>query len=845
VLGGLALLVAASALLIGSVHYSVALGVTLVGLVGAALLRRELVSGWSAVSTVLALLSAYTLLQALPLPVSVLAVLSPGVGDIWSRSLQGFGYEGPVAFGALTLDTAGSYLEATKWSLYAVAAAMAAYLARERSLNAVLAIVWGSACLVAVVTILQAVSGSASVLGLYEPEFADPERVSSVLVNPNNLAGYANLGTFAGLGLFISRRGTVPRPLVAAGVAICMATAVLSGSRAGAAMLVLGLAALVVVWLLGGSRRKSRPPAARVLVALAPTLTLVLLGGLLAWLGGTERTLRELFDDDLSKLEEVPRLLPALREHWLFGIGRGAYGTVSQRYALDGSNIVREHVESLPMSWALEWGAPVAAAALLSFAWLLRSGRLALGGHRPAQAAYLGVLVLVGQNLADLALEVPGVCVALAGSRAERTPVLPAAPGLAQLRVAIPFVPALGLSAWLLAVQLGPEVYSLRRELDSWTRARFFRAESTATDHEYLQLFARLYSETRERPAEPYFMTVGAVAALQSGRDALPFAAAARERAPHSGAPHLLVAEALLQHGALRQALLELRLAMEADVSLVGPAAARALTLTRDRALLEGATPRGPAGVTYLLAVFSALSRKEAPHARRHFLALAAARSPRDRRVLAAEGLELLADLRERETPCLEEGRDSRCPLEDAGAHEQRILALADGLQGAPACDGLRLRAAVAAERGELTTAVDQLARCADCALPEQCALERAVYAQRIPDVERRRAAEQSYVMLACRSSATCAAAERTLGNFASARGDHLTAYTHFARAAARSPSGELWLATARSALSAGRLTDAEAAASAADRLGARDPDFARRLSEARQASVQKLLGGP
>ena len=100
---------------------------------------------------------------------------------------------------------------------------------------------------------------------------------------------------------------------------------------------------------------------------------------------------------------------PLVRDHPYFGIGRGAFESVFPFYRPSPGNVVYTHAENFVGQWIAEWGPAVALAALGTLAWAFAPRRL--GVHRSAIAAgaWCGVVVLLVQNLVDLALEVPGV----------------------------------------------------------------------------------------------------------------------------------------------------------------------------------------------------------------------------------------------------------------------------------------------------------------------------------------------------------------------------------------------------------------------------------------------------
>jgi len=95
-------------------------------------------------AVVLVVLSAYSLLQAVPMPMPWLKALSPGAADIWSRALLPFGELGP-RLASLSADPGASIREALKWLTYAAVFGSAAVLAARRGLRWAVTLVFSAA----------------------------------------------------------------------------------------------------------------------------------------------------------------------------------------------------------------------------------------------------------------------------------------------------------------------------------------------------------------------------------------------------------------------------------------------------------------------------------------------------------------------------------------------------------------------------------------------------------------------------------------------------------------------------------------------------------------------------
>lgn len=796
-----------SLLLMGTVHWETVLAMTALTGVASWWLSRGLARDWPSISTLFLGLAAWTLVTAIPLPRFVLRSLSPSSDALWSMSLSPFGLEGP-GWAPISLDSSASLLEAAKWGAYACIAALSAHVVRARRIAYVLFALWGSAVVLACVSIFQAVSGLDTVLGAYRPlSHRGPHRFLSLLLNPNNLAAYCNVGTLCGLGLLASRRSVAPAPLVLVGASACFATTILTGSRGGVFFLLMGLLALAALRI-GALLRKRSSVAQDGLRQLVPATGLLVVGATIAVLGSTSALWQELFSRDLSKGAALGRLLPALGDYWSLGIGRGAFESSSFLLLGQSANVVWQRVENFPLSWLLEWGLPMGGAALALCVGLLRPHPSLLLQRPTDAAAYVTLLVLVGQNLVDLGFEVFSIAAAaaaLAGAVSVRVSASPTQ----QLTVPSPWksslprvsaVLVLACSLW--ALPRGPGLQRVRLQLFEDL------AQAQGADASVRQaLQDRLAREMAARPAEPYFPLIGAMLALRQGENALPWAAAALRRAPHWGRAHFAVGEALAASGATGQAFLSYRLAVQGDAALTPSVAARAIELSRRWRLLKTVIPEGPAGTSLALALRSKLPEEERL-LRRKLLLRAETLDPGDQRVLGALGFAHLRELEEGLISCPEEGNCSRESREAIKTEVERIAAaLGDTRQ----CEGLRMRAQLLALGGQPLSAFQELARCAECSLPEECARLRIRIASSL-DSALRRQAELEYIAVTCDAPARCARAQAYVGNLAASRGAWLIAHEHFVQAARREPSGAHWLSAARAALQAGQAGKAQTA---------------------------------
>jgi hypothetical protein len=556
-----------------------------------------------AFATVCAVLAAFTLLQACPLPVALLRVIAPNNEDIWARALLPIGGAAP-RFAPISLDPGATCAEALKWATYGAVYYAAKGIAETRTARFGLSLVFVSGVAVAAATIGHGLLGLTSVWGIYKPNFLVASWHVGPLLNPNNLAGYVNLAIMCGLGLLLSERPSPLKVLVAAGVALLVAVAVISASRAGFVLLPVGVVALFLL------QQRSR----RGLSLREPTtyLGLIALGSglVLALIGSTEQTWKELYDKNLEKLEMVVWARPMIRDHTWFGVGRGSFESVFPAYHLGPNNHVYAHIENFAAQWITEWGVPVGLATIVALAIELRPSAAARGIS--ARAARIGVAMLLVQNFFDLAFEMLGVCVAvavvLASSRtASRAPDGPR-PRIARAAAAS-FACVAAVASFVAASAFGwhpvaPERASLHDESQRFSD----QLAEHASD-----LRAKLVTAIRRHPADPYFPLLGATLAFRvHDQNPIPWLQRALERGEGNSRAHLLLAEVLAAMGARSQALIELRMAAEIEPTLVPLTAQYALENTSNFSHLLYAVPDGPLGAQMFDALAN-LSKATAP----------------------------------------------------------------------------------------------------------------------------------------------------------------------------------------------------------------------------------------
>lgn len=849
------LVVFGSVLAAGAVHPPVFLLVSALTIVGAFFVLGRSRTVTSGPVWVLLALAFWSAVQAVPLPAALLSVLAPHNAEVWAESLRPLRETGPTA-ASISLDPGASLLEAAKWATYAIVFALAERAGRAWGTAFGPLLVFGSAVIVAVVTLAHGLLGAERLFGVYQPRYAVPIWGVAPLLNPNNLSGYLNMGAICGVGLLLTRRrpGDVwaaagPLP-VTLGIALVVASSALAASRAGVIGLALGVLTLVV---LASTVRRDRDDARDQLPDpgglkryIAPGAAVV--AGLgLALLGASRANWQELENTSADKLSMISWTAPVIRDHPWLGIGRGAFETVFPAYRERAGHVVFTHPENFVAQWLVEWGVPVTCLAAAAFAWYFRPSRLGATRNRVALAACVGVGVALVQNLVDLALEVPGVTIAicallgaLGGSARKEPERLTSGSGHHAgatgrwLRKARQPMVAAGVAIPLCGLAVAQGRSTALKEREALHAEYDARAHWEKTDYDAFT--GRLRAAMLRHPAEPYFPVLGALAAHKSGADAMPWIGAALERDPMNGRAHLVLAEILVRRGARRQALLHLRLAVEREPYLADRAGQLAVHWARSLDELLNSAPPATGGAVMLLVM--ARETRDAPvRAKLLDQAVAQDTSYVDARVLRAD--DLMRAIAERKPPC---GPGA------AGTCRSRLAAELDGIHRIDprhcAVPILRGRSLESEDRGQ--EAVRTLAEgCAACSSPAACQQARVSLAARWGSDGELREAVRALIATACAKAPACAAAHRGVGDVYAGREDWSTAADHYQRAATNDPSADLYLTLAGAAARAGDATRASAALDKAKRLGRNDPAIAERIEKLRQDDQARgVMGG-
>ncbi|MFO0615155.1 MAG: O-antigen ligase family protein [Polyangiaceae bacterium] len=744
-------------------------------------------------------LAAYSILQAIPTPAALLKALSPVAADVWARALVPLGEE--VTTRSISLDRGASLLEALKWASYACTFFAATSVARRRGAEFGVAIVFVSAVVVATVTIGHQLLEARRLYGFYRPITNVDLHHIGPLANPNNLAGYLNLGLFSGLGLLFGRRALLPRTLTTIGCVILVAVGVLSGSRGGLiAMLVgtVGFSILVFVTRLRRDADGAEAGTVRRAIWLLPGI--LALGGGLVLLGLNRTFLTEISmsGGGLDKFKIPLWTKPLILDFKWVGIGRGAFESVFPAYhpPVKG-NVVFTHPENVVVQWSSEWGL-VGVVALIALLVLFRPNRLAITRSALNAGVLVGVGALLLHNLADLSLELFGVGTAVATLLGSLWGDERRHGGRGEFKERPWFIRGVVACAAALAIVVAARgdhgVTRDRRSISNLVTAAADKADRMSVARPAIR------QAMLAHPADYYFPLAGAMVALESGENPIPWIQRALERGPVIGRTHFVLSEILSRRGMLNQSLLEMRTAVECEPALASAVGRFAVQNTRVPADLLRAVPTEspvPVQADVLEAMSERLDRPEDLEAaealdRETIERDPSRRSPRERIVTRRlRGLELHSAPCEDRAPCVDELAaqaeefKSRWPKSSRGA---QILAELARVEGRPEEAHEILREA--------------------CALPSEAAaclklLAPLATLDELPDVLSR------LTSVSCTNRADCGAAHDWAAALLESRRQWAQAFTSRERAIEQGVTDERLLAAANAAEVAGLYGDA------------------------------------
>lgn len=566
---------------VGGVLPEALVAATCVAVVTLLIVRQEPTRAHSAriwtLGVALACLLAWTWLQLIPMPLSLLALVSRQAAEVWGHArapvADGFGW------GMISLEPVGTLSSgvALATALGTLLIASTVGVTKEgRDRLTWLVIVAG--LILSVLTLGHSAVGAKRVFGIYEP-VRDTHQPLGPLINTNHLSAVVALALTLGLGKMLAAR----RDMVVLGLAVCcllLATLVWLGSRGG----MLGAAA-GCVWLVITVR--GRANRLRVgMIAIGGAATVATLS--VVWPAG--------FSANASKVETVRESARALQISPLVGVGPGAFEAVFPRVRESTGHVLYTHPENIVIELMASSGYLVGGLFLLVALYALRP-RISAPSSAAAHAGIVGVLV---HDFGDFSLNTPlnAVLVAITAAIAfpprwqrSESKLLPQRP--------------LASVGWGTVVVAALALFSVRHDTLSRTRDSL---HELAMDRGVSRQVARrqLARALVVHPAEAYIPFAGALRSSWEEPGALvSWASAVLNRAKVYGPVHVLVARHLRGVNP-SQARLEYRLAMSQDPRLIRSVAGEAAGLVDSAEDARELLPPGEAGESALELIIQA-----------------------------------------------------------------------------------------------------------------------------------------------------------------------------------------------------------------------------------------------
>lgn len=550
--------------------------------------------------TILGITVGYTALQALPVPCTVAAWLSP---DAVEHARATGALLGPVpGLCAVSHDPGNTRTELLKGLAIAQVFVSARVLSRAGERKGVYYAVAASCLLMALVALVHWLRQPGASALYVAPAYGARRPLIAPLLNPNNLGGFTAMGVPLCLGLALEDARTERRPLWYVAAALMSFISLVSASRGAAAALLAGTLLLASLVLLRSRRRRpaerrakrsDRGQAALIAAAVAAPMAV----SLLAYLA-LDGLYDQLADADMSKLDFVWSAFEfSLHAPWL-GVGRGAFAAA---YRDLGGASRAFYAENFLVQWGSEWGWPIASALAATLAGALLG---ALPRARTAKIGAVASLVAFGcQNLVDLATELLGVtlvCAALFGVVTARN-LRPSARDGGRARRARRarsggfLLPGTALAALLL---LGADAarYDYPGSID--------RVRAQATGPKPADYVGAVAPVLRLHPAEPGLLLLAAAGVKRHAPEATgAWLGRVMALAPRWAEPHVQAATWLAGLGRADQAHLEVRAAAERDPVRAAQAFCAMTGRHADLAAIHRAAPAGPQRGRFLLRV--------------------------------------------------------------------------------------------------------------------------------------------------------------------------------------------------------------------------------------------------
>ncbi len=508
----------------------------------------------------------FTLFQLVPLPASLVKLVSETTYDVRSSALRPMTSDLP-SFMPLTLDATLTVTELGKLILYLAVYWTCLIWTHRRGSKFVLNLVIGAGVAAAMVFLAHKILLLDKVYGFYTPihMIFGTERSSAPLINENHMAGFLGICSAVAIGRALSVHDRSKRILMISLSGILGGALLLTVSRGGIAAFVCGQCLFILLRVLQRLRddNKGGTSARQHLAWLPIGLALSLGLGLFA---AQDVIIGEFVRGDAKKLELVFEGLPLVGRFWTTGVGRGSFWVGFPLVSDLSARTTFTHAENAVVQILADWGVLVGTAALLGICYAV--GRFLVKPPRKVQhVEVLAALVAFGlHNLVDFNMEVPGVAVLVVALLA----VLQGNHVSSRKKRIIPR-PVIGiLAAGAIAASATIGFYVGAHNLDSEER-RYRQAFVEHNPEPFSE--ESLKAALSRHPADWYLPFIVGVHHFHEGLvNPLPWLARSIELNRSSASAHLYVGRTFLKAGKLDQAMIEFRIA-----SLFNPVFARSV----------------------------------------------------------------------------------------------------------------------------------------------------------------------------------------------------------------------------------------------------------------------------
>ncbi len=381
---------------------------------------RRTFQRWPPLVVMVAVATAWTVIQCIPLPDRLLELLTP--------VLHGLREDGATTAGVDTGTTLTMDVPATLRSLAflltvgGIAVVSLRVAASERGRYALSAVIAGFCGLAALIAGAHKLFGITSLYGLYLPRQASPP-ILGPLLNSNHLGCLMAIGTVTSVGLLLyPKQATRKRALWFAVGGCCLAVTLATISRGAVIALAAGMvvtgATLIAQRLSPAHGESARSRRARFFSATLPVgivVTCILVGSVYI---GAGSAVEQLQSTSLAEIHDPTSKFAAWRSSVLLiedspwiGVGRGAFESTFTRVHAPSAFVTFSHVENEALQAAVEWGIPLTIILGAFGGWILLLAVRRWNDGPLAASALGGVMVVAFQSNFDFGAELLGIAV--------------------------------------------------------------------------------------------------------------------------------------------------------------------------------------------------------------------------------------------------------------------------------------------------------------------------------------------------------------------------------------------------------------------------------------------------